>query len=195
MNIRQSFFQRTAALLGRAASRARERAEEAALPPPSAETGLPPRAGHELSDAHFSPVFKAALAIVIVVLLSMGAVALLLQAFSRHPQVAERALSPLAPRESLSVKPPSILSGAALKKMTDPSLESYGWISRDSGIVRIPIERAMALLVQERLPVQEQMPVREQTPVQMPVQEHGPVQAARAGADADAAGLERGLRE
>ncbi len=31
-------------------------------------------------------------------------------------------------------------------------LESYGWIDRKSGIVRIPIDRAMDLLAQRGLP-------------------------------------------
>jgi hypothetical protein len=36
----------------------------------------------------------------------------------------------------------------------DSILASYGWVSKDSGIVHIPIERAMELVVQKGLPVQ-----------------------------------------
>lgn len=36
----------------------------------------------------------------------------------------------------------------------DSILASYGWVSKDSGIVHIPIERAMQLVLQKGLPVQ-----------------------------------------
>ncbi|HXG01547.1 MAG TPA: hypothetical protein VNL69_12195 [Bacteroidota bacterium] len=36
----------------------------------------------------------------------------------------------------------------------DSILASYGWVSRDSGIVHIPIERAMELVVKQGLPVE-----------------------------------------
>ncbi len=38
----------------------------------------------------------------------------------------------------------------------DQTLYSYGWVDEKSGIVRIPIERAMDLLVQRGLPVRPQ---------------------------------------
>ncbi len=33
-------------------------------------------------------------------------------------------------------------------------LSSYGWIDEENGVVRIPVERAMSLLVERGLPVQ-----------------------------------------
>ena len=38
------------------------------------------------------------------------------------------------------------------------SLESYSWENRDAGIVRVPIEQAMELLLQKGLPVQGEAP-------------------------------------
>lgn len=38
----------------------------------------------------------------------------------------------------------------------DSILATYGWVSKDSGIARIPIERAMELVVKRGLPVQAQ---------------------------------------
>ena len=42
-------------------------------------------------------------------------------------------------------------------------LDSYGWIDREAGIVRIPIERAMELLVEQNRPLRprEQADIRE----------------------------------
>jgi hypothetical protein len=37
-------------------------------------------------------------------------------------------------------------------------LSGYGWIDREGGVVRIPIERAMSLLVEEGLPAREGEP-------------------------------------
>jgi hypothetical protein len=38
----------------------------------------------------------------------------------------------------------------------DGLLDSYGWVDENAGTVRIPIERAMDLLVQRGLPVRPQ---------------------------------------
>jgi len=39
-----------------------------------------------------------------------------------------------------------------LRAHEDEELKSYGWVDRGSGIVRIPIDRAMELIVQRGLP-------------------------------------------
>jgi hypothetical protein len=41
----------------------------------------------------------------------------------------------------------------AFRAREDAELHSYGWINRTSGVVRIPIERAMELVLSEGLPV------------------------------------------
>ncbi|HEU0275483.1 MAG TPA: hypothetical protein VFQ83_13245 [Candidatus Udaeobacter sp.] len=41
---------------------------------------------------------------------------------------------------------------AALRAAEDADLRSCGWVDRNSGIVRIPIDRAMQLLIQRGLP-------------------------------------------
>jgi hypothetical protein len=43
-----------------------------------------------------------------------------------------------------------------LREAEDAVLTSYGWIDRDAGIVRIPIEEAMRLTVERGLPVRPQ---------------------------------------
>ena len=37
-------------------------------------------------------------------------------------------------------------------------LDTYGWVDRDAGIVRLPIEHAMELLLQKGLPVRNTQP-------------------------------------
>ena len=42
---------------------------------------------------------------------------------------------------------------AALRLAENKELESYGWVNQTAGVVRIPIQRAMEILVQRGLPV------------------------------------------
>jgi len=44
---------------------------------------------------------------------------------------------------------------ARLRAEEDSRLRGYGWVDREHGIVRIPIERAMELLLSEGLPARE----------------------------------------
>jgi hypothetical protein len=53
---------------------------------------------------------------------------------------------PPAGSPALQVAPPADL--AAYKKKEQALLDSYGWIDRRAGVVRIPISRAMSLVVQ-----------------------------------------------
>jgi hypothetical protein len=50
----------------------------------------------------------------------------------------------------LEVKPGVDLK--ALRAAEDAELHSYGWIDRKNGTVRIPIERAMQLILERGLP-------------------------------------------
>jgi hypothetical protein len=54
------------------------------------------------------------------------------------------------PRPRLEVKGPVDL--ARLRAAEQADLDSYGWVDRNSGTVRIPIDRAMQLLLERGLP-------------------------------------------
>lgn len=43
-----------------------------------------------------------------------------------------------------------------LREIEDKQVNSYGWIDRDRGVVHIPVDRAMDLLLQEGLPYREE---------------------------------------
>lgn len=55
------------------------------------------------------------------------------------------------PGPNLEIDPHNDL--VALRARNEAELNSYGWVDRTNGIVRIPIERAMDLLAQRGLPV------------------------------------------
>ena len=55
---------------------------------------------------------------------------------------------PATPR--LQSDPHAVL--LAMRQAEDSVLTTYGWVNRDSGIVRLPIDRAMELLAHKGLP-------------------------------------------
>lgn len=63
------------------------------------------------------------------------------------------------PRPNLQVNPRDEL--LALEARDDAVLHSYGWVDREAGVVRIPIERAMELVAERGLPTRSSnAPVR-----------------------------------
>lgn len=121
------------------------------------------RGGHEPIGAHVKPIalFAAGLAGVIVLVL---VVTYLLMTYFLAGAPGGQAPTPgrsTAPQPA-SVPPPSGLAGPAgprlqrdpaedlraFKASEDAALGSYGWVDRQAGTVRIPVDRAMDLVMQ-----------------------------------------------
>lgn len=66
-----------------------------------------------------------------------------------HPRRLAAAPAPPGPRLQLS--PAADLKGFRARE--EAELNSYGWLNRTTGVVRLPIERAMELVLQQKLPV------------------------------------------
>ncbi len=117
------------------------------------ETGV----AHERDDVNLRGVrwFGAGLAVTLVVL---GALVWLLYGFDRgaepgerpadYPLSAERPLTPPEPR--LQTHPRQDLLD--FRAQEGAVLTTYGWVDRPRGVVRIPIDRAMSLVVERGLP-------------------------------------------
>ncbi|MEW6319535.1 MAG: hypothetical protein AB1635_00440 [Acidobacteriota bacterium] len=68
-----------------------------------------------------------------------------------YPLAAGRALEPPAPRlQTQPFKDVYLLRQAEREKLT-----TYGWVDRNAGVVRIPIDEAMRLIERRGLPVRE----------------------------------------
>lgn len=102
----------------------------------------------EPSDVDVRAVLWTVLTLVAAVSLVAAALGGLVGLFDREaerPPVSALARVELAPPQPrLDAHPAATL--AEVKKRETAALEGYGWVDRDAGIARIPIERAMRLL-------------------------------------------------
>ena len=108
--------------------------------------------GHEPFDVAARPVLLAAAALAVVLLLVSGGQLVLLRWFDRRDLAAEAPPAPLA--EPRTAPEPRLLPDprAALLELRaeeDALLHTYGWVNREAGIVRIPIDRAIDVLAKK----------------------------------------------
>ncbi len=110
--------------------------------------------GHETRDVNARAIGCFALALVVAGIAAMLIVAGM---FRRFDEVfpggdANRITTDRidAPSPELQVNPASDF--AQLRARENETLTTYGWVDRDSGIVRIPIERAMEIIAERGLP-------------------------------------------
>jgi len=119
-----------------------------------------PSPGYETSDAYAPGVFEflGGLAIVLVVsgLVCWG----MFRFFSAHAVNQAATDSPFADTRQLPLGPLLQVNPREdwlrFREDQQKSLETLGWENRSAGIVRVPIEEAMEMLVKKGVPVQGQ---------------------------------------
>jgi hypothetical protein len=112
-------------------------------------------AGYEKSDAHVPTINRFLFGLFVLIGVSMLAMwamhAFLARQEEKAPRPtlmeAQRVLPP-APRLQVS----NTRDLAALKAGEERALSTYGWVDKQAGSVRIPVERAMEVLAQRGLP-------------------------------------------
>jgi hypothetical protein len=113
--------------------------------------------GHEQRDVDVFALFMIALSIfvagAVIFLVASG----MMHYFKAHEpsKTGGRANIPVIatgnfPQPELEVHPGAGL--ARLRRAEETDLNTYGWVDRNSGIVRVPIDRGMQLLLQRGLP-------------------------------------------
>ena len=139
--------------------------------------GEPPSAGpgHEGSDVSISAIVKFGVGLAIVAVIILVAMWGLLRSFETGAKKQDRPVPPMVaaslrrtPREP-RLEPDPLAPRIAAQAREDAILKSYGWADRGAGIARIPIDRAMELLVERGLPAPKPM---------MPAATPGPTPAA-----------------
>lgn len=117
-------------------------------------------AGHELRD--LSPKVIALFALSLALLL--GVVVLVTYFLNEHYTIVQlRTQAPPSPLSAARKPTPeprlAVTPGEDVKTLRaaeDSMLKSYGWIDRQKGIVRIPVDRAIEILAQRGLPARAQ---------------------------------------
>jgi hypothetical protein len=124
---------------------------------PISEHNLESRSpGHELSDVNVRLIFVFGLAIIVLGLIVHFTLTAFVRSLARqqaHAVSASRGPSDISLQSS---EPPLQEAPAAelakLRAEEDAKLNSYDWVDRRAGVVRIPIDRAMALVLKKGLP-------------------------------------------
>ncbi len=113
--------------------------------------------GYEESDANVAALGKYGLGLAIISVVVLALMVWLQSFFAAQTQRAMPASSPLATQRQAPVAPRLQITPEKdlhdVRVAEDSVLHSYGWIVRDSGVVRLPIARAMELTAQRGLPV------------------------------------------
>jgi hypothetical protein len=116
---------------------------------------------HEESDVAIGGLFGFAGALAVVLVFVGFVVWLLFSFYAARARQSAPAEFPLAaqqenrlpPEPRLQTNPRQDLSD--LRSQEDQILGSYGWVDKNAGVVRIPIEQAMKLTLQRGLPARQ----------------------------------------
>lgn len=115
-----------------------------------------PEVSHETSDIDLRHIAMWSIALVILVVLLLALLLWLFGHFSKrenrlgHRTAGVPAAAPMTAAPQLQISPRSDL--AEMRAAEEKALHSYGWIDKEKGLARIPIERAMELLAERAAP-------------------------------------------
>lgn len=115
--------------------------------------------GHEESDANVSALAKYGIGLTVIFALVLVLMLMLRGFFATQTRRATPPASPLAaqrqapPAPLLQVTPEKDL--LQVRATEDSILHTYGKVTSDASVVRLPIERAMELVAQRGLPARE----------------------------------------
>jgi hypothetical protein len=118
------------------------------------------QAGYELSDLR--PGYIAFFGIGLSVVLGIAVViASLITHYKTVQHARQDTPIPRLAREREAMPEPRLQVDAPnelrqMRAAEDAALDSYGWVDKDAGIVRIPVDRAMEILAKKGLPSRKQ---------------------------------------
>ena len=127
-------------------------------------------AGFEETDVNVMAVGKFGVALVIMTVLAMLLLVGVFKYFQSQEGGQARSVDPakVFPQPQLQTKP--ILDLNAIRAAEEQTLASYGWVDAQKGVVRIPIARAMDMVVQRGLPVRAEAPPESAGNVSVPTE-------------------------
>lgn len=116
-----------------------------------------PNGGYEKSDASAGSLTKFGLGLAAVAVVVFLLVFAMFKFLGRQQKSAQPAKHPLAeaaqapPGPRLQVTPEADIENFRAKE--DSLVHSYGWVMKDAGVVRIPVDSALAIVARRGLPV------------------------------------------
>lgn len=119
----------------------------------------PPGAKHEHTDIDVNVGYKFGFWLAMAMLISAGIVYGSFRFFERQATTADVLADtyPLAIERAREVPLPNLQKQPfkdiyALRQGENEKLTSYGWVDKDGGVTRIPIDRAMEVMLQKGFP-------------------------------------------
>jgi len=132
-------------------------------PAPASELNPASELGHETQDVSIGPIVKFGVGLAIATAL----VSLAMWGLFRYFEAGQdRRQEPVAPMVAANLKrtpreprlePDPLAPRLAARAREDALLTSWGWVDRNAGVARIPIDRAMELLAERGLPAPRPM--------------------------------------
>jgi hypothetical protein len=116
---------------------------------------------HEESDVNVSAIIRYGVGLLVIAAVLHVFLWWLQGTYSRQSQRAQTQVYPLAAREQDRLPPSPRFQENPRQDLQDllakqkALLEGYGWVSKDAGVARIPIEDAMKMVVARGVPVRE----------------------------------------
>ncbi|HVO23505.1 MAG TPA: hypothetical protein VMW56_07735 [Candidatus Margulisiibacteriota bacterium] len=117
--------------------------------------------GHEERDVSFAPLVRGLMGLIALVIVSAVLMRVLFGYLAGHEAAISPRPNPLAQSFGRQVPPEPRLQPDPLQDLQtmraqeDALLNSYGWVDRKAGVVRIPVQRALELLAQRGLPARQ----------------------------------------
>jgi len=125
----------------------------------------PDGAAHEHSDIDPSYGYKFGLWLAVAMVISAGIVYATFQLFEGQTRARDAAEQRFPLAAGRVQEPPAIplqtqpFKDVYLVRLSErQTLDTYGWVDRANGIVRVPIHEAMRLTLEQRLPVRAEAP-------------------------------------
>jgi hypothetical protein len=128
----------------------------------TAENLANPEVAHEHSDVNIRAILTFGVVLTIVAAVVHLLIYVLFGYFNGRENVQKRATYPLAAEQEKRVPPEPRLQTdprqdlANLRAKEDDALTTYGWVDRNAGVVRIPIDQAMKLTLERGLPARQE---------------------------------------
>jgi hypothetical protein len=116
---------------------------------------------HEESDVNVGAIIRYGLGLLAVALVVHVFLWWLLGTYERQHERAQTQVYPMAAGQQDRLPPSPRLQDnpqqelQELRAKQEALLEGFGWVDKEAGVVRIPIEDAMKMVVERGLPVRE----------------------------------------